>query len=76
MDRMSPIVAAIASLVIPGLGQALSGEVLRGAAIFIGLLVIVGILFVTVVGAVFLLVVEPIIHILASYDAYKIAQPE
>lgn len=76
MTRMSPIVATIASLVIPGLGQALSGKVLRGAAIFIGLLVILGILIATVVGAALVFVVEPIIHIVAAYDAYKIAKTQ
>ena len=73
---MSPIIAALASLIIPGLGQALSGEVIRGAVIFIALVVIVGILFATVVGIAIVFIVEPIIHIIAAYDAYQIANSD
>lgn len=70
---MSPIIAALASLIIPGLGQALSGEVVRGAAIFIGLVIVIAILFVSVVGIAAAIFIEPIIHVVAAYDAYRIA---
>lgn len=70
---MSAVVAALLSLVIPGLGQAYSGEKRRGAAIFLGLLVLLAVLVFSVVGVALIFIVEPVIHIAAAYDAYKIA---
>ena len=73
---MNQFVAAIASLFIPGLGQALAGEVMRGAIIFLVLVFIVTPLVLTGVGIIVVFFVEPIIHLGAAYDAYNIAGPD
>ena len=70
---MNPVVAGIASLFIPGLGQALSGEVVRGGVVFLLLIMIVTTLVLTGIGIIFAFVIEPIIHVIAAYDAYNIA---
>jgi TM2 domain-containing membrane protein YozV len=70
---MNPVVAGIASLFIPGLGQALSGEVVRGGVVFLLLIMIVTPLVLTGIGIIFAFVIEPIIHVIAAYDAYNIA---
>jgi TM2 domain-containing membrane protein YozV len=72
-ESMNPLVAGIASLIIPGLGQALSGEVVRGGVIFLLLILIVTPLVLTGIGIIFAFFVEPIIHLIAAYDAYNIA---
>jgi TM2 domain-containing membrane protein YozV len=74
INRKSPGIAALLSFFIPGLGQAYTGDVLRGVAIFVGLLVVIFILFITVIGIVFALLIEPLIHIAAAYDAYSLAK--
>ena len=77
---MEPIMAALASFFVPGLGQVLSGETIRGAAVFIGATVaaiaITAVLTVTVIGILALPVILPIIALIAAYDAYNIAGTE
>ena len=70
---MTPVVPAIASLIIPGLGQIMSGRVLRGVMIFVSLIVVITVLFVTLVGIVLIFFIEPIIHFAAAYEADKLA---
>ena len=60
----SPLLAAIFSVIIPGLGQFYAGHMLRGIGIFI-LAVIVGI----ITG----LIGSPLIAIVAAIDAYYLA---
>jgi TM2 domain-containing membrane protein YozV len=71
-DSMSPVVAAILSLIVPGLGQILGGQTNRGvgwiaAAVIYYLLAFVLTFF--LVGIV-LFLVAPILHIAAAADAY------
>ncbi len=60
----SPLLAAIFSVIIPGLGQFYAGHMLRGIGIFI-LAVFVGI----ITG----LIGSPLIAIVAAIDAYYLA---
>ena len=60
----SPVLAAIFSIIIPGMGQFYAGHMLRGIGVFI-LAVIVGI----ITG----LVATPAIAIVAAIDAYYLA---
>jgi len=55
-----PVIAAIASLFFPGLGQALSGQVAKGAALFFG-----GWCVGFLCG---------VVNLVAAYDAYKIGE--
>lgn len=70
---VNPLVAAIASLIIPGLGQALAGELVRGIVAFVAVATIVALMFVSVVLIVAVPFVEPLLHIIVAYDAYKLA---
>ncbi len=67
----NPILAAILSFIIPGLGQAYAGDVKKGV-IFI---VIAIILFILAFFTGFLTsIIDLIFSIYAAYDAYKLAQ--
>ncbi|MBW6518112.1 MAG: hypothetical protein RQ743_13605 [Bacteroidales bacterium] len=63
----SPLLAAIFSVIIPGLGQFYAGHLLRGIGVFI-LAVIVGI----ITG----LTGSPVIAIVAAIDAYYLASKD
>lgn len=68
---MNPILAAILSFIIPGLGQAIVGDVKKGVIFFVIAIVLAIISFLTgfltsIVGLIF--------AIYAAYDAYKMAQ--
>ncbi|MDV0447477.1 hypothetical protein MsAg5_13760 [Methanosarcinaceae archaeon Ag5] len=77
----NPILAAIFSFFIPGLGQFYDGQFLRGAMIFIGI-IIYGILAGTVGAILVWTVIVPIllsifgllIWIWNIYDAYQLAK--
>ncbi len=62
-QKKNPVIAALCSFFIPGLGQVYNGEVGKGFAILIG----------TLIGAVFLLIPGIIVWIIGIYDAYKTA---
>lgn len=67
-----PILSAIASLIIPGLGQVLNKKFIRG----IGLIVL-WLISIAVVGAVaifFFLVIHLIFMIATAFDAYRVVK--
>lgn len=70
---MNPILAAILSFIIPGLGQAIEGDVNKGIILFIGFIVINGISnfifrhwIITIINLAY--------RLYSAYDAYTIAQ--
>ncbi len=71
-DTMSPVVAAVLSLIVPGLGHILGGQTNRGigwiaATVIYYLLAFILTFF--LVGLV-LFLIAPILHIAAAADAY------
>lgn len=60
----SPILAALMSLLIPGLGQFYAGHLLRGLGIF---------LFDVIVAIATAFMGIPLVHIVAAIDAYYLA---
>ena len=70
---MNAILAAILSLIIPGLGQALSGEVMRGVILFVIALImyfIAGLIFKNWLAG----IINIAIAVYAAYDAYQLNQ--
>jgi hypothetical protein len=70
---VNAIVAALMSLIIPGTGQIVSGEVKKGM-IFLAIEIILYVLFLTVSPAIVILSI--LLAIYAAYDAYKGAKSE
>ena len=70
---VNAIVAALMSLIIPGTGQIVSGEVKKGI-IFLAIEVILYVLFLTVSPAI--VIISILLAIYAAYDAYKGAKAE
>lgn len=69
---VSAIIAAILSFIIPGLGQAINGEVKKGIILFI-LAIVVGIVFGLIAGFTgifFITYISVLYNIYAAYDAY------
>ena len=67
---VNPIIAAILSFIIPGLGQIVAGETKKGL-IFLVVAIILGLL-VTMVQ--FIVIVSLIFAIYAAYDAYQLTK--
>ena len=76
----NPILAAILSLIIPGLGQIYAGSFLRGVLIFIGVIALGAIFYyvrtVTASSAISLVIaaIGLIVIIAYVYDAYNLAK--
>ena len=68
---MNAIVAAILSFLIPGLGQAISGEVMKGIIFFIIALVIWAIAALIFRNWV-VYIIDLLYALYAAYDAYKL----
>ena len=71
---VNAILAAILSFFIPGLGQALAGDIKRGVILFVIAIVlglILGYLFGT---GIITIIIGLIYDLYAAYDAYKLAQ--
>ena len=69
---MNAILAAILSFIIPGLGQAISGEIVKGIVFFI-----IAVILAVIVGWIFphnmiLYIIDLIYSLYAAYDAYKL----
>jgi len=87
--RKDPLVSAIVSLFIPGLGQIINGQVKKGVILLSGAIVLWFIMiFLTIFGSVFLASITGgigaccccfgcfiplIVHLYAAYDAHKTA---
>ena len=68
---MNEILAAILSFIIPGLGQALSGEVVRGIVLFV--IATVMLLLATFVFKTWVVyIIDLLISLYAAYDAYML----
>lgn len=68
---VNPIVAAILSFILPGLGQIIAGETKKGVIFIVIAIVLWALLLPTVfISGIILL----IFAIYAAYDAYKLAQ--
>jgi TM2 domain-containing membrane protein YozV len=67
----SPILAAILSFLIPGLGQAYAGDIKKGVIFFVIAVIIAIIAFFT---GLLLSILSLIFAIYAAYDAYKMVQ--
>lgn len=68
----NPVVAALLSMFIPGLGHYYAGKKGRGLYWFVGTAayVFVSLILVFVGVGILLLIAEPVIHLLAGVDAY------
>jgi TM2 domain-containing membrane protein YozV len=67
------ILAAILSLIIPGLGQAYAGDITKGIILFV--LAMVMLLIVSIIFKQWIYyVLDIIVCVYAAYDAYKMAQ--
>ncbi len=70
---MNSIIAAILSLIIPGLGQVISGEVQRGIVLFVVAL-IMGLIASFIFKSWVVNIINVLIAIYAAYDAYQLNQ--
>ncbi|WP_380681379.1 zinc ribbon domain-containing protein [Salinigranum sp. GCM10025319] len=79
-EEKSSAVSFIASLIIPGAGQAYNGQIGRAIAMFFGaivadmILVIVGTLLSVILIGVFFFLLIPVVHVAIAYDAYNQAE--
>lgn len=63
-EDKSPVIAALCSLIIPGLGQVYDGKTERGFAVFFG----------TIIGLFLFILPGVIVWLFGIYDAYTLAQ--
>ena len=68
---VNPIIAAILSFIIPGLGQIIAGETKKGI-IFVVVAIILGLLVTSISS--FIGIISLIFAIYAAYDAYQLAK--
>ena len=73
---VNAIVSAILSFIIPGLGQALAGDIKKGIIFFVIILVIGAIIAFLLNGATWSYIISLIYRIYAAYDAYQMSQWE
>ena len=71
---VNAILAAILSFIIPGLGQAVAGDIKKGIIFFVILLVIGAIIAFLLNGAMWAYVISLIYRIYAAYDAYQMGE--
>ena len=71
----SPIQAALASLLLPGLGQSLLGRRQRGLGLFLAVFVAIGLILILELGWLFVLPLLPF-WLLNALDAYRLARAE
>lgn len=69
---MNEIIAAILSFIIPGLGQALSGDLKRGIMFFIGA-AIIGLIVWIIFKNWLATIINLVYALYAAYDAYQMA---
>ena len=67
---MNAILAAILSFIIPGLGQAVSGDIKKGVIFFV-IAVIMGIIALFIFQSWVVSLVDLAIRVYAAYDAYQ-----
>lgn len=70
---MNPIIPAILSFLIPGLGQAIEGDIKKGIIMFVGAIILA--IIASLIFRHWLVYIIDIIYALyAAYDAYMMAQ--
>jgi TM2 domain-containing membrane protein YozV len=69
----NPILSAILSFIIPGLGQAINGNVAKGIVLFVAALIVVA-LATLIFRSWFVYIIDLIIALYAAFDAYNMAQ--
>lgn len=70
---VNAILAAILSFFIPGLGQAIAGDVKKGIVLFIGAIVL-AIILSFIFRHWIVMIIDLIYSLYAAYDAYQMAQ--
>ncbi len=68
---VNAILAAILSFIIPGLGQIIAGETMKGL-IFLAIAIILGVLYSFVSS--FIGIISFLFAVYAAYDAYQLAK--
>ena len=71
---VNAILAAILSFIIPGLGQAIAGDIKKGIIFFIIALVLGTIVTYVLKGATWGYIIDLIYSIYVAYDEYQMAQ--
>ena len=73
-NMVNAILAAVLSFFIPGLGQAIAGDIKKGVIFFV-IAIVIGIIIAFVLGgATWGYIISIIYDIYAAYDAYQMAQ--
>ena len=73
-NMVNAILAAVLSFLIPGLGQAVAGDIKKGIIFFVIAIIIGCIIVFLLGGATWAYVISLIYDIYAAYDAYQMAQ--
>lgn len=71
---VNAILAAILSFFIPGLGQAVAGDIKKGVIFFVIAIVLGCIITYLLGGATWAYIISLLYDIYAAYDAYQMAQ--
>ena len=73
-NMVNAILAAVLSFFIPGLGQAVAGDIKKGVIFFV-IAIVIGIIITFVLGGpMWGYIISLIYDIYAAYDAYQMAQ--
>ena len=71
---VNAILAAVLSFFIPGLGQAVAGDIKKGVIFFVIAIVLSCIVVYVLGGAIWATIIYVIYELYAAYDAYQMAQ--
>ena len=71
---VNAILAAVLYFIIPGLGQAVAGDIKKGIIFFVILLVIGAIIAFLLNGVMWAYIISLIYRIYAAYDAYQMGE--
>lgn len=72
---INPIIAAILSFLIPGLGQVLSGNIIRGIIFFV-IAILIGIIATVIFQHWIVWIIDFVYAVFAAYDAYNTTRPK
>lgn len=70
---MKAILAAILSFIIPGLGQAIAGDIKKGVIFFI-IAIVLGLIASLIFREWFVYIINVLYALFAAFDAYQMAQ--
>ena len=71
--NMKAILAAILSFIIPGLGQAIAGDIKKGVIFFI-IAIVLGLIASLIFREWFVYIINVLYALFAAFDAYQMAQ--